>query len=163
MNHLYRFAGKNDPGYLAELALPRTLLAVTGACVAIRRGVFFEVGGLDEINLPVAFNDVDLCLRVGDHGYRVVWTPFAELFHMECASRGVDNDDPAKRERADREWLHMCKTWGSLLETPDPFHNPNVLFHSDYHEIPSTPRRLKPWHYIVEPVLSLYRYFPLSN
>ena len=159
--HLHRFAGKNDPGYCGQLALPRTLLAVTGACVAIRRAVFFEVGGLDEINLPVVFNDVDLCLRLGDHGYRVVWTPFAELFHLECASRGADSDDPAKRERAEREWRHMCQTWGSLLETADPFHNPNVLFHSDYHEIPATPRRRRPWHYIVEPVLNLYRY--LSN
>jgi GT2 family glycosyltransferase len=161
--HLHRFAGKNDPGYFAQLALSRTLLAVTGACVAIRRSVFLEVGGLDEVNLPVTFNDVDLCLRLGDHGYRVVWTPFAELFHLECASRGADSDDPAKRERAEREWRHMCQTWGSLLETADPFHNPNVLFHSDYHEIPSTPRRLRPWHYIVEPVLNLFRYFPLSN
>ena len=161
--HLYRFAGKNDLGYCGQLALPRTLLAVTGACVAIRRAVFLEVGGLDEVNLPVTFNDVDLCLRLGDHGYRVVWTPFAELFHLECASGGADGDDPAKRERAEREWRHMCQTWGSLLETADPFHNPNVLFHSDYHEIPATPRRLRPWHYIVEPVLNLYRYFPLSN
>jgi len=161
--HLHRFAGKNDPGYCGQLALPRTLLAVTGACVAIRRAVFFEVGGLDEINLPVVFNDVDLCLRLGDHGYRVVWTPFAELFHLECASRGLDSDDPAKRQRADREWRHMCKTWGSLLETADPFHNPNLLFHWDYQEIPSTPRRRKPWHYIVEQVLNLNQYFPPMN
>jgi hypothetical protein len=157
---LYRFAARDDPGHGGQLALPRTLLAVTGACVAIRRAVFFEVGGLDEINLPVAFNDVELCLRIGDHGYRVVWTPFAELFHLECASRGLDSDDPVKMERADREWRHMCKTRGSLLETGDPFHNPNVLFHSDYHEIPSTPRRLRPWHCIVEQVLNLNRYFP---
>ena len=68
---------------------------MTGACVAIRRAVFFEVGGLDEINLAVVFNDVDLCLRLGDHGCRVVWTPFAELFHLESASRGLDSDDPA--------------------------------------------------------------------
>jgi O-antigen biosynthesis protein len=158
--HLHRFAGKNDPGYCGQLALPRTLLAVTGACVAIRRAVFFEVGGLDEVNLPVAFNDVDLCLRLGDHGYRVVWTPFAELFHLESASRGLDSDDPAKRERADREWCHMCKTRGSLLETGDPFQNPNLLFHWDYQEIPSTPRRRKPWHYIAEEISNLNRYFP---
>jgi GT2 family glycosyltransferase len=158
--HLHRFAHRDDPG--AQLALPRTLLAVTGACVAIRRAVFFEVGGLDEINLPVVFNDVDFCLRLRDHGYRVVWTPFAELFHLECASRGLDSEDPAKRERADREWRHMCKTWGSLL-TADPFHNPNLLFHWEYQEIPSTPRRLKPWHYIVEQVLNLNRYFPPMN
>ncbi len=161
--HLYRFAGRDDPGYCGQLALARTFLAVTGACVAIRRSVFFEVGGLDEINLPVAFNDVDLCLRLGEHGYRVVWTPFAELFHLECASRGLDSDDPVKRQRADREWRYMCKTRRSLLETGDPFHNPNLLFHWDYQEIPSTPRRQKPWHYIVEEVLNLNRYFSLTS
>ena len=90
-----RARGVLHPGYCGQLVLPRTLLAVTGACVAIRRAVFFEVGGLDEINLAVVFNDVDLCLRLGDHGCRVVWTPFAELFHLESASRGLDSDDPA--------------------------------------------------------------------
>ena len=144
VTHLHRFAGKNEPGYCGQLALPRTLSAVTGACVAIRREVFFEVGGLDEVNLPVTFNDVDLCLRLGDHGYRVVWTPFAQLFHLESASRGPD-DSPAKRGRSQREWRHLRRVWGSLLESADPYHNPNVLFHPHFHEIPSTPRRAKPW------------------
>jgi hypothetical protein len=156
--HLYRFARRDDPGHCGQLALPHTLLAVTGACVAIRRAVFFDVGGLDEINLPVVFNDVDLCLKLGDGGYRVVWTPFAELFHLECASRGLDNDDPVKQQRAYREGQHLGKTWGSLLESADPFHNPNLLFHWDYHEIPSPSRRSKPWHYIVEELSNLNRY-----
>jgi hypothetical protein len=56
---------------------------------------------------------------VHDHGYRVVWTPLAELFHLECASRGWDGEDPAKRQRANREWHHMRKTWVSLLEAAD--------------------------------------------
>ena len=136
---------------------------MTGACAAIRRAVFFEVGGLDEAHLPVTFNDVDLCLRLGDYGYRVVWTPFAELFHLESASRGIDIDDPVKRERAHREWQYLRSIWGSLLESGDPFHNPNLLFHPDYYEIPSQPRRRKPWHYIVEEVLNLNRYFPLTS
>jgi O-antigen biosynthesis protein len=109
---------------------------VTGECVAIRRAVFFEVGGLDEINLPVSFNDVDLCLRLGDHGYRVVWTPFAELLQLESATRGLDDDDPAKRQRIDGESQYMRETWGCLLESGDPFHSPNLLFHWDYLEIP---------------------------
>jgi len=161
--HLYRFASRNDPGHFGQLVLPRTLSAVTGACVAIRRAVYFEVGGLDEVNLPVAFNDVDLCLRLGGYGYRAVWTPFAELFHLESASRGLDDDDPAKRQRVERESQHMRKTWGPLLESADPFHNPNMLFHPDYHEIPSSPRRRKPWHHIVEQFSDLNRYFPLPD
>ena len=64
---------------------------VTGACVAIRRAVFLEAGGFDEINLQVGFDDIDLCLRLRNLGYRVVWTPFAELFHVESVSRGYDD------------------------------------------------------------------------
>jgi GT2 family glycosyltransferase len=143
--HLHRFANRNDPGYFGDLALTRTLSAVTGACIAIRRALFFEAGGLDETDLQVAFNDVDLCLRVRQHGYRVIWTPFAELFHLELASRGLDSADPAKFERSLGELQHMRKTWGSLLDSSDPFHNPNVLFGWDFCEIPSKPRRDKPW------------------
>jgi GT2 family glycosyltransferase len=161
--HLYRLAPKNDPGYFGQLALARTLSAVTGACAAIRRAVFFEVGGFDEVNLGVAYNDIDLCLRLGDYGYRVVWTPFAELFHLESASRGLDSDNPAKRERSQREWQHLRKTWGSLLDSTDPFHNPNLLFAWDHYEIPASPRRKKPWHYIAEQVSDLNRYFPLID
>ena len=144
MHHLYCLAAKNDPGYFGQLALARTLSAVTGACAAIRRSVFWEVGGLDDTNLAIAFNDIDLCLRLGDHGYRVVWTPFAELFHLESASRGPD-DSPTKKALFLREWQYMRKTWGSLLESGDPFHNPNLLFAGGHIEIPSSPRREKPW------------------
>jgi O-antigen biosynthesis protein len=161
ITHLHRFANRNDPGYRGQLSFSRTLSAVTGACVAIRRAVFLEVGGFDEINLQVGFNDIDLCLRLRKFGYRVIWTPFAELFHVESVSRGYDDfaelfqlesvwrkyedADPVKRERGVREWQHMHQTWGTLLEGGDPFHNPNLLFEWDYLEIPSVPRRLKPW------------------
>lgn len=144
MHHLYCLANKDDTGYFGQLALARTLSAVTGACAAIRRSVFWEVGGLDDTNLAIAFNDIDLCLRLGDHGYRVVWTPFAELFHLESASRGPD-DSPTKKALFLREWQYMRKTWGSLLESGDQFHNPNLLFAGGHIEIPSSPRREKPW------------------
>jgi O-antigen biosynthesis protein len=157
--HIHRLADRNDPGYFGQLALSRTLSAVTGACAAIRRAVFFQVGGLDEVNLPVCFNDIDLCLRVGDYGYRVVWTPFAELFHLECASRGLDQADPDKRARFLREWEHMRKTWGSLLDSADPFHNPNLRFSWEHFEIPASPRRRKPWRDLGEQVLELQRHF----
>jgi O-antigen biosynthesis protein len=151
--HAHRNASKNDPGYFGQLALARTLSAVTGACLAIRRAVFFEVGGFDEVNLVVAYNDVDLCLRVGDYGYRVVWTPFAELFHLESASRGQD-DTPAKRELFKRELGHMRRTWGSHLEFTDPYHNPNLLFSWDLFECPSAPRQEKPWRRFAEQFLT---------
>jgi GT2 family glycosyltransferase len=158
VTHVHRLADRNDPGYCGQLALPRTLSAVTGACLAVRRAVFFEVGGLDEVNLPVAFNDIDFCLRVGDHGYRVVWTPFSELFHLESASRGLDDTDRAKRE-----WKYMQNAWGSLLESGDPFHNPNLLFAWEYFAVPSGLRREKPWHCVFEEVLNLNQHFSIEQ
>jgi GT2 family glycosyltransferase len=154
--HVHRLANRNDPGYCGQLALARTLSAVTGACAAIRREVFFEVGGLDEVNLALAFNDVDLCLRVGDYGYRVVWTPFAELFHLDSASAGLD-DHPVKRSRLMREFQYMQESWGSLMESADPFYNPNLLFAGEYFEVPSTPRRRKPWRSVFEEYLQVER------
>lgn len=159
--HLHRFADSNDPGYRSQLALPRTLAAVTGACAAIRRAVYFEVGGLDEVHLAVTYNDVDLCLRVGDHGYRIVWTPFAELFHLESVSRGLIEDTPVKRERALRELEYLRKNWGAFAESVDPLHNPNLLFASDHLEIPSISRREKPWRPVFEQYYYLKGHFSL--
>jgi O-antigen biosynthesis protein len=150
MIHHYLFASRLDPGYFGQLALARTLSAVTGACLAIRKDVFFEVGGLDENNLRVAFNDIDLCLRTGDYGYRIVWTPFAELFHLESASRGLDDRDTEKRARFHQEWRFMRETWGMMLDCHDPFHNPNIRFAGPLTEIPSLPRRRRPWYDQVE-------------
>jgi O-antigen biosynthesis protein len=118
--------------------------------------VFYEVGGVDEVNLLEAFNDIDLCLRVGDCGYRVIWTPFAELFHLESASRGHYGADPAKHERSLRELQPFLKTWSASM---DPFHNPNLRFTWDGLEVPSAPRREKSWRFIFEQFNSLKRHF----
>ncbi len=156
--HVHRFKEKDYPGYFGQLAFARSLSAVTAACVAIRRQVFSEVGKFDE-NLQVTFNDVDLCLRIGDYGYRVVWTPFAELYHLESASRGADNDDQIRQKRSQEEWGYLRSTWGDLLDS-DPFHNPNLLFHFEGCDVPSAPRRKKPWRFIVKHVPDLNRVFP---
>jgi O-antigen biosynthesis protein len=155
--HVHRLAARNDPGYFGQLALTRTLSAVTGACAAIRRSVFFEVDGFDETNLPVAFNDIDLCLKIGNRGYRVLWTPFAELVHLESASRGRANADPAQHLHG---LQHLRKTWGALTESADPFHNPNLRFTWDDLEIPSAPRRQKPWRFVFEQFYILKQHFP---
>jgi GT2 family glycosyltransferase len=143
--HIHRFAERSDPGYFGQLALARTLSAVTGACLATRHNVYLEVGGLDEVNLPVTFNDVDLCLRIQAHGYRVVWTPFAELFHLESVSRGPDDSDPVKYQRALSEWRYLRKTWKVEMESGDQFHNPNLQFGWSTFEIPSPSGRETPW------------------
>ncbi len=141
ITHLLRLSDRNDPGYGNQLALVRTLSAATAACLAIRKQVFMDVGRFDETNLPVAFNDIDLCLRLGDFGYRVVWTPHAELFHFESASRGGETNRP----QFFRELQYMRRNWGRLLDDGDPFHNPNLRFDWGQTEIPSVPRCTGAW------------------
>ncbi|MBB3061884.1 glycosyltransferase [Microbulbifer rhizosphaerae] len=129
--HSHKYFNRSDYGYFSRLHLVQNLSAVTGACLLLRKAIFEEVGGLDEENLPVAFNDVDLCLKVRDAGYRNLWTPYAELYHHESVSRGADNT-MAKRKRAQREAEYMRRRWGDLLDT-DPAYNPNLtLVHEDF-------------------------------
>jgi GT2 family glycosyltransferase len=142
--HVHRLLPGHDPGYKGQVALVRSLSAVTGACAAIRRSVFLEVGGMDEENLAVAYNDVDLALRLQDYGYRIVWTPFAQLYHLESASRGADDANAESRARSLRELAFLHARWGRLLDE-DPYHNPNLLFAGDHSEIPSTPREKRSW------------------
>ncbi|MBI1198233.1 MAG: glycosyltransferase [Phenylobacterium sp.] len=138
----YLHPGDNH-GYYKHLGTTRNVSAVTAACMALRKSVFEEVGGLDAERLKVAFNDVDLCLKIRRAGYDIVWTPRAELYHHESASRG-DDRDPADRARFDAEVEVMRERWGEALET-DPFYGP--LFdrrHSDF-RLASPPARKPPW------------------
>jgi GT2 family glycosyltransferase len=97
---------------------------VTAACLLVRKEVYKEVGGLDETNLTVAFNDVDFCLRVGEAGYRNLWTPYAELYHHESISRGAE-DSPEKLKRFGSEIDYMRSRWGHLLDA-DPYYSQNL-------------------------------------
>ena len=108
--------------------------------MAIRHAVYEEAGGLDEINLRVAYNDIDLCLRLGDLGYKIIWTPFAELIHHESASR-PDSCAGPELEQGAREKQRFRATWGRLADTGDPFHNPNLLFAWNEISIPVFPPR----------------------
>src|SRR5690606_6052023 len=126
-----KYSDRQDPGYFYRLHLVHNLSAVTAACLLVRKEVFKEVGGLDETNLPIAFNDVDFCLKVRGAGYRNLWTPYAELYHHESASRGSD-DTAAKRARANAEVEYMRQTWGRDLDS-DPAYNPNLtLAYEDF-------------------------------
>ncbi|MDP3658473.1 glycosyltransferase family 2 protein, partial [Phenylobacterium sp.] len=141
--HLYVGAPRADTGYFGHLRLTRNVSAVTAACMALRREVFEEVGGLDAENLAVAFNDVDLCLKIRERGYSIVWTPRAELFHLESASRGLDTR-PEQAERFRREVMYMRGRWGAALDD-DPFYGPNFdRMHGDY-RLAETPNRARPW------------------
>jgi O-antigen biosynthesis protein len=141
--HFFHMASAKEPGYFGFLALTRRVSAVTAACMALRRSIYLEVGGMDEVNLPVAFNDVDLCLRIGERGYAVVWTPHAQLYHFESATRGVDADgDRAARLQRDAEYLRQ--RWGAVLDN-DPHYNPNCSLSTAYFEPAFPPRRQKTW------------------
>jgi glycosyltransferase involved in cell wall biosynthesis len=133
----------HDPGYFAHSMLARTVCASTAACLAVRREVFKEFGGFDEVHLPVAFNDVDFCLRVREAGLRNVWTPFAELLHLESATRGED-DSPDKKARVTFEGLYMRKRWGHLLDR-DPYYNANFSRRDSRYSLLLNECRTPPW------------------
>lgn len=98
--------------------------AVTAACMMVPRKVFDEVGGFNE-DLPVAYNDVDFCLKVRDHGYWIVLDPFAMMYHYESRTRGFE-DTAEKKKRFEDDVRKMYHFWPDVLRTPDPFYNPNL-------------------------------------
>ena len=142
--HCFLYAARGEVGYFGFLVLTRRVSAVTGACMAIRRSVYLEAGGLDEVNFPVAFNDVDFCLRLGERGYAVVWTPFAELYHLESATRGLDAEDPERLVRLERDGERLRERWERAL-TSDPFYNVNCSLAAANFEPGFPSRRRKPW------------------
>jgi GT2 family glycosyltransferase len=137
--HVGRYASPDDAGYDGQLACTRDLSAVTGACLAMRRGVFEQVGGMEE-RLAVAWNDVDLCLRVRAAGLRVVWTPNAVLTHRELSTRGREALDLNKLARFRTEQALMREIWGKALDE-DPFLNPNLLASETGPLVLARPRR----------------------
>ncbi|MGF6765501.1 glycosyltransferase involved in cell wall biosynthesis [Paraburkholderia sp. GAS33] len=129
--HANKLAQRPSYGYFGRTGLIGSYSAVTAACLVIRKSVYVEVGGLNERDLTIAFNDIDFCLRIREAGYRNVWTPFAELYHHESATRGFD-DNREKRARFSMEISYMQGRWGGLLSR-DPAYNPNLtLDYSDF-------------------------------
>jgi GT2 family glycosyltransferase len=122
--HQYLHKARGNIGYFGQLKLVRNVTAVTGACLLLRRQAYLEVGGLDETDLPVAFNDIDLCLKLVQRGYRNLWTPFAELYHAESVSRGSDRVGENAARYA-RDVATMRQRWGAVLDH-DPYWNPNL-------------------------------------
>ena len=122
-SHKYKKAGGS--GYLFRAATVQDFSAVTGACLLVRASVWDEVRGLDE-KFAVAFNDVDFCLRVRDKGYRIVWTPYAQLTHYESKSRGGDEKDPVKAARFAAEQQRLYDVHGKADILDDPYYNPSL-------------------------------------
>ena len=122
--HVHSGIRRDQLGYQGRAALTQNFTAVSAACLVVKKSIFEAVGGLNEQDLAVAYNDVDFCLRVLEVGYRNVWTPFAELYHHESASRGYE-DTPEKQQRFSKEVAYMHQRWDKLLKT-DPAYNPNL-------------------------------------
>ena len=121
--HYFKNFHKNDPGYMGRLIYAHNVSAVTAACVMLPRKVWDEINGLDE-SFEVAFNDIDMCMRIRQKGYLIVFTPFCELYHYESKSRGLDSA-PEKRERFVGEVRRFQERWAKELEAGDPYYNPN--------------------------------------
>ena len=145
--HGHRHFPAEAIGYFGRPQLQQELSAVTAAVMLMPRRVFEQVGGYDEVNLPVSYNDVDLCLRVREAGYRIVYTPFAVLRHLESASRGADST-PEKFDRHQQERAYMEQRWRSVLRC-DPFYSVNLSLADESFRIAFPPRSVKPW--LVEP------------
>ena len=107
--------------------------------MAVRREAWDDVRGFDEEHLPIAYNDVDLCLRLSEKGWRTVWTPFAELLHHESLTRGTDLEGE-KAVRLSREGKYMMQRWGRRLRE-DPHYNPNLTLVYEDVSLACPPRR----------------------
>jgi GT2 family glycosyltransferase len=115
---------KEDTGYFGYNQMTHSTSAVTAACLLCKREDYLAVSGLDEIDFPINFNDVDFCLKLRSTGKRIVWTPEAQLLHVESASRGRD-DMPDRRGRLAREKNRLMQKWYQWI-ADDPFYNPNL-------------------------------------
>ncbi len=126
----YGQAGMNL-GYMGRLCYAQDVSAVTGACLMVSRAKYDEVGGFDE-GFRVSLNDVDFCLKLREKGYLNVFTPFAELYHYESLSRGLDLEGK-NAERYEKESEHFRTKWKEVLDKGDPYYNPNFsLDRSDF-------------------------------
>lgn len=127
--HSHKNFIKDSSGYSNRLKLVQNLSAVTAACMMVRSDVFKAAGGFNE-DFEVAFNDVDLCMKIRKAGYLIVWTPFAEAYHYESKSRGSE-DTPEKQKRFQKEVLLFQKIWENELKKGDPYYNPNLTLDSE--------------------------------
>lgn len=122
--HSHKNFDHYSAGYMARASIAQNLSACTAACLLIRKDVYNEVGGLDE-GYAVAFNDIDLCMKIRKAGYLIVFTPFAEFYHYESKSRG-EEDSPEKRARFNSEIFRFQEKWMKELKKGDPYYNPNL-------------------------------------
>ena len=129
--HAFRNRSADASGYFGRLRVASNYSAVTGACLAVKRSIFFAAGGLDAQSLPVTFNDVDLCLKVIALGYRNVVTPFAELVHFESSSRDRD-DAPENAALYQAATLAMMSRYRAIIERVPGYAPPLTRTNDDF-------------------------------
>jgi O-antigen biosynthesis protein len=136
--HVHRYLPRGSVGYCGRAALIQSFSAVTGACLVVRKSSYEAVGGLNEVELQVACNDIDFCLKLREAGYRNIYTPYAELYHHESASRGFD-DTPEKMARSAKEVAYIKQRWGDILLN-DPAYSPNLTLDAEDFSLAWPPR-----------------------
>jgi len=123
--HSHKMYPRDNPGYFNRLNAIQNLSAVTAACLMIKKRIYQELDGMDEINFKVAYNDVDFCLRVLEKGYLNLFTPYAEMYHHESISRGYETT-PEKIARFQTEKEALSQRHKHILTQGDPYYNPNL-------------------------------------
>lgn len=123
-DHLFKGINDFDNTYMNRAQIAQDLNAVTAACLMIKSEIFDKISGFDE-KLKIAFNDIDLCLRVRKLGYLIVYNPYSTFYHYESKSRGLE-DTPEKVKRFNNEFAFFVKRWSDKLNTIDEYYNPNL-------------------------------------
>jgi GT2 family glycosyltransferase/predicted nucleic acid-binding Zn-ribbon protein len=135
--HAHKCFPRSSWGYFKRLMLPQNVSAVTAACLMTKRKVFDDVGGFDP-SFRLAFGDIDLCLKISEKGYLVVWTPYSELYHHESLTRGYE-DTEEKKERFGKEVALFRQKWSAILERGDDYYNPNLTLDAENFDINPNP------------------------
>jgi GT2 family glycosyltransferase len=123
--HSHKMYPRESAGYFNRLMVVQDLSAVTAACLMIKKRIYQEINGMDEIKFKVAYNDVDFCLRVREKGYLNIFTPYAEMYHHESVSRGYETT-PEKIARFTTEKEALFERHPEILTNGDPYYNPNL-------------------------------------
>ena len=137
MGHGHKHLPGDSSGYFSRLKAVHEVAAVTGACMAVQKTTWRDLGGLDEKNLAVAYNDIDLCFKAREKGLRVILTPYAKMIHHESVSRGTD-DDPVKNLRLQKELETILERWGEYVFL-DPAYSQNLSFDGGSFELAVNP------------------------
>ncbi|HRH41875.1 MAG TPA: glycosyltransferase family 2 protein [Pyrinomonadaceae bacterium] len=127
--HSHKYYSRNHAGYFSRAKAIQNVSAVTGACLMMKNELFKSIGGFNQEDLPVAFNDIDLCLRIKQQNLLIVYTPYSELYHYESASRGSDQTKE-NSQRFQKEIKYMLEKWGDILKS-DPYYNPNLTLEKE--------------------------------